>query len=169
MSGLRSTFGANLERARKRRGWTREFLGGLMQCDPMTIRNYERGVRWPDPEMIERLSVVLDVPVARMFLEENERPPMTMDDVIDYLGTVAAELRYEAKANLLRAAEPTAGVDLSGIAPEVLRELSGKKIGAGSATTFRVAVKAATSAESPEDVLQRTREKIAKATKKSSA
>lgn len=76
-----STLGKRLKEARLKKGLSQERLGVLAGIDEMSasarMNQYERGKHAPDWLTVERLAVVLEVPVAYLYAEG--------DDVADLL------------------------------------------------------------------------------------
>lgn len=65
-----------LKEARKQAGLSQEKLGVLAGIDEMSasarMNQYERGKHTPDFGMVQRIAVVLDVPAAYFYAEEDE-------------------------------------------------------------------------------------------------
>lgn len=67
-----SDFSARLVALRQRRGYSQEQLALKMGITKQTISNYERDIRSPDREMIERLANILDCSVGYLMGTEGE-------------------------------------------------------------------------------------------------
>lgn len=67
-----SDFRARLVALRQLRGYSQEQLALKMGVTKQTISNYERGIRSPDREMIERLTNILDCSVGYLMGTEDE-------------------------------------------------------------------------------------------------
>jgi transcriptional regulator with XRE-family HTH domain len=63
---LRERFGANLRRARKRRGWSQEELGERCELHRTEVSLLERGKRRPRLETLVKLAGGLDVTLDRL-------------------------------------------------------------------------------------------------------
>lgn len=117
MGQLRSTFGSNLEAARKGAGYSRERLAEIcatrlnMEIDPQSIRNYEKGDRWPDPEVVEVLAAALQRAPSALYAKPNEIPPPTPMEIVR---TVAERFGVEIpgiERARLAVMDPAAAVD----------------------------------------------------------
>ncbi|WP_428852595.1 helix-turn-helix domain-containing protein [Imbroritus primus] len=66
-----NTFAQRLKEARKRAGLSQEALGRNAGLDEMSastrMNRYELGKRMPDPELVERIAVVLNLPAAYFY------------------------------------------------------------------------------------------------------
>lgn len=70
---LRKLFGGRLKHFRKKRGLTQQELADHVGVESDgTIRRWESGKRWPDPETIERIAQALDVQVHELFIFPDE-------------------------------------------------------------------------------------------------
>ena len=67
MSQLKVAFGKRLQRLRKEKGITQEQLSNQTDLSVESISNIERGVHGPKFENLEKIAVVLDVPVKELF------------------------------------------------------------------------------------------------------
>ena len=77
-----SDFSARLVVLRQRRGYSQEQLALKMGITKQTISNYERDIRSPDRETIERLANILDCSVGYiMGTEEEINAQRTLDEI----------------------------------------------------------------------------------------
>jgi transcriptional regulator with XRE-family HTH domain len=71
-----SSFAKRLKDARLEAGISQEKLGVLAGIDEMSasarMNQYERGKHMPDVSMVERLAVVLKIPTAYFYVEEDD-------------------------------------------------------------------------------------------------
>lgn len=65
--------GDNLKRIRKEHGFTQEELAVRLHVVRQTVSKWEKNLSVPDAELLQRLSEVLDVPVAELLGGESER------------------------------------------------------------------------------------------------
>jgi transcriptional regulator with XRE-family HTH domain len=90
-------FPKRLKQARKRAGFSQEKLGVLAEIDEATasarMNQYERGIHFPDVQLIGRIAKQLKVPVS--FLLEP-------DDTLAQIILIYGELRSPAKKQALR-------------------------------------------------------------------
>jgi|Deesub1362A_J573_1020465.scaffolds.fasta_scaffold00112_62 transcriptional regulator with XRE-family HTH domain len=63
-----------LRKAREARGWTQSQLAAKLNVSDATISRYEKGVRYPDPEMLKRLAFVLEASVDYLVGNEPHNP-----------------------------------------------------------------------------------------------
>lgn len=65
------TFGRNLAELRTAAGLTQEKLAEAADISMMSVSRYERGIKWPKPEMVSKLAKALGVREERFwFLPE---------------------------------------------------------------------------------------------------
>jgi transcriptional regulator with XRE-family HTH domain len=83
-----SVFGRRLKEEREKRGWTQEYMAGLLQIKIGTLSGYERNYRSPDLEMVTKIANLLDVAVDYLLGRdeggnvpwwEKENPPAPVD------------------------------------------------------------------------------------------
>lgn len=79
---------------------SREALSVPLECDPLTIRNYEKGIRSPDPEMIEKLAAALEIQPWLLFKPDGDQAALRMSRS-DLLGKVVLLLGRFDETNLL--------------------------------------------------------------------
>lgn len=121
MTSLRASFGKNLTAARKKRGLSREKLSELVKIDPQSIRNYEKGARWPDPEVIEKLANALVVP-PRELLETEELVRGVLEGEADEAIEAEDRSRLEEPLRKLEELESLRG-QRGNYSPDELQEL----------------------------------------------
>ncbi len=56
-------FSRRLKEEREKRGWTQEYMAGLLQIKIGTLSGYERNYRTPDLEMVTKIANLLGVSV----------------------------------------------------------------------------------------------------------
>ena len=91
-----SDFSARLVALRQRRGYSQEQLALKMGITKQTISNYERDIRSPDREMIERLANILDCSVGYIMGTEEEINAQRKLDEIRADGIALAEKKLDA-------------------------------------------------------------------------
>jgi transcriptional regulator with XRE-family HTH domain len=71
-----SVLGTRLKQVRVNAGLSQERLGIEAGLDPMSasarMNRYEQGTRTPDPELVERIAAVLDVPAPFFYAADDE-------------------------------------------------------------------------------------------------
>lgn len=71
-------FAIRLKEEREKRGWTQEYMAGLLGVKSATLSGYERNYRQPDIEMLTKianlLGVTVDYLIGREVADENELP-----------------------------------------------------------------------------------------------
>jgi transcriptional regulator with XRE-family HTH domain len=60
---MRSVLPKRLKAFREQNGWTQQKLGEMLSVSDATINRYEKGLRSPDPEMLEKFADVFNVSV----------------------------------------------------------------------------------------------------------
>jgi len=83
---LREFFGANLKRYRKKLQLSQEQLSEKVNISVMHLSKIERGLTFVSADLLEKLSSNLEITVAHLFCEPNEK--IYSDDVIkrfDYI------------------------------------------------------------------------------------
>lgn len=73
MPNLKTLFGKNLRKIRRRGDLTQEKLAEILGVSVEFVSNMERGVNAPSFETIEKIGRAFDLPVARLFDFEEER------------------------------------------------------------------------------------------------
>lgn len=91
-----SDFSARLVALRQRRGYSQEQLALKMGITKQTISNYERDIRSPDREMIERLANILDCSVGYIMGTEEEINAQRKLDEMRADGIALAEKKLDA-------------------------------------------------------------------------
>lgn len=71
-------FADNLKKARLKRGLSQKALAAALPMTQQGYCRYENGTAAPSPEIINRLAVLLGVPVAELL--GDEKTPTVMDD-----------------------------------------------------------------------------------------
>ena len=66
---IKVTLGKNLKLYRERRGLSQSDLAELAQISISFLSNIERGLKFPQPEILGKLATVLGVGVHELFLE----------------------------------------------------------------------------------------------------
>ena len=69
---LGEIFPRHLKQLRKDKGLTQAKLGEAVGVDARSIRRWERGDRWPEPENIQALAKALGVRVRDLFIFTEE-------------------------------------------------------------------------------------------------
>lgn len=65
-------FSRRLKEERQKRGWTQEFMAGLLQIKIGTLSGYERNYRTPDLEMVTKIAGLLEVSVDYLLGRDQE-------------------------------------------------------------------------------------------------
>lgn len=60
---MRSVLSQRLKAFREQNGWTQQKLGEMLSVSDATINRYEKGLRSPDPEMLEKFADIFNVSV----------------------------------------------------------------------------------------------------------
>ena len=91
--GTPGFIGNRLIEAREARGLTAVSLSQMVEISPATISHYEHGRQTPQPEILERLSRVLNCPL-KLFLN----PTRPVPDLVDWRSLSSATKTSRAKA-----------------------------------------------------------------------
>ncbi|GMO53043.1 MAG: hypothetical protein Pg6C_19120 [Treponemataceae bacterium] len=67
MTDIRDVFASNLKKYRQARGWSQAFLAEKSDASPNYIGMLENKIKFPSPDMIQRLSVALGVDPTELF------------------------------------------------------------------------------------------------------
>ena len=65
-------FARRLKEEREKRGWTQEYMAGLLKIKIGTLSGYERNYRTPDLEMVARIANLLGVTVDNLLGRSGE-------------------------------------------------------------------------------------------------
>lgn len=76
-----SFFGANLKKARKRRGLTQRQLADLIGAKHNSVSNWETGQNEPDTQTIRRLCDILSITANDLFGADPASSPVSRDDL----------------------------------------------------------------------------------------
>ena len=76
---IKAFFGRNLKHYRKKKRLSQEQLSEIVDISVMHLSKIERGLTFVSADLLEKLSVNLDISVARLFCMENEN---IYDDVL---------------------------------------------------------------------------------------
>lgn len=68
-SKAKKLFASNLKFLRKKKLLSQKKLASNINCDMVTIRYYEAGLRWPRSEVLDAVSKFFNVPIAHLFRE----------------------------------------------------------------------------------------------------
>jgi len=77
---IKSLFGMNLKHFRKKKRFSQEQLSEKVDISVMHLSKIERGLTFVSADLLEKLSVNLEIPVALLFCRENEN--IYGDDVL---------------------------------------------------------------------------------------
>ncbi len=72
MANLKTLFGKNLRKIRRRKDLTQEKLAETLGVSVEFVSNMERGVNAPSFETIEKIASAFDLPAAQLFDFEEE-------------------------------------------------------------------------------------------------
>ena len=73
MANLKTLFGKNLRKIRRREDLTQEKLAEILGVSVEFVSNMERGINAPSFETVEKIAQAFDLSVARLFdFEENK-------------------------------------------------------------------------------------------------
>lgn len=73
MANLKTLFGKNLRKARRRNDLTQEKLAEILGVSVEFVSNMERGVNAPSFETIEKIAKAFDLSAAQLFDFEEEK------------------------------------------------------------------------------------------------
>ena len=104
----------NIRKIRKASGLSQEQLASDLDIDPVTIRYYEGGKRFPKPDFLDAMAKRMDVPLASFFEESKSslitkpsqalRAYMAIPDEIITLAQGVDEKTWERVKQVLEAA-----------------------------------------------------------------
>jgi len=77
---IKTSFGLNLKHFRKKKRLSQEELSEKVDISVKHLSKIERGLTFVSADLLEKLSVNLEIPVARLFCKENEN--IYGDDVL---------------------------------------------------------------------------------------
>ena len=75
-------FGERLYRLRKAAGLSQRALGEKLGVTDKAVSKWENGAAKPTTDMLNRLSVLFDVPVSDLLQERKEKRPMTVQKIV---------------------------------------------------------------------------------------
>ena len=78
MNAIRETFVNNLKFYRKKKGISQEKLSYAVGKSIAYINQIENKISWPQPEMVDKIAVALEIPSSALF-EENGSPQNKKD------------------------------------------------------------------------------------------
>lgn len=67
MNSIRETFVNNLKYYRKEKGLSQEKLSYLVEKSIAYINQIENKDSWPQPEMVDKIAVILGIPSSKLF------------------------------------------------------------------------------------------------------
>ena len=70
---LRTLFGLNLKRHRKKKRLSQEELSDRVGISAKHLSKIERGLTFVSADLLEKLALNLEIPVAHLFCKENEK------------------------------------------------------------------------------------------------
>lgn len=90
--------GARIREGREEKGLGQAALADLIGVEPSAVGNYEQGLRYPKPNILQKLSKILEIPVSYLSgLEPDKRA--------ESLILLYAKLDKRGKETLIRVAE----------------------------------------------------------------
>ena len=69
MNSIRETFVNNLKYYRKQKGISQEKLSYAVEKSIAYINQIENKISWPQPEMVDKIALVLEIPSSALFEE----------------------------------------------------------------------------------------------------
>ena len=91
--GTRKIFSDNLRKARQRKGLTIEQMANRLEIVVGTVYRWEKGINFPGPEELDRLSEILGLTVAQFFADESEDAL----DAVEIVNTLSDLMRRLSK------------------------------------------------------------------------
>ena len=85
-----SLLGKRLKQARKNTGHTQEYVANILGTTYQTISNYERGVRDPDTDSLDRLASLLNVTTDYLLGRTDDPAPPAAPPRPDYKAKILA-------------------------------------------------------------------------------
>lgn len=70
---IQEIFGLNVKKIREHKAWSQELLSEKSLLHRTYISGIERGVRNPTIEIVDRVANALNVPIAELFKEHNQK------------------------------------------------------------------------------------------------
>lgn len=122
MDSTGKTFTTNLKRLRAQERLTQDALSERLGVTTQTVRNYESGLRWPDPDVIDRLADALGVGAWELFRPDGAEPtPTVIEPSAEQMIEAAAERGAEKVLARFKAAQvPKEGPRYSDKLPTML-------------------------------------------------
>lgn len=121
MESVRKTFISNIKRLRESLDWKQRHLAEALDIEITTVGRWESGARFPDPEMIDEIAGIFEVPVSSLFDDgKNTKEPVTRKEALKILADLEG---YELGAKIAeqkKAAKIGMDVDISKIPPDIL-------------------------------------------------
>jgi len=91
---IRIFFGANLKRYRKKLQFSQEQLSEKVNISVMHLSKIERGLTFVSADLLEKLSENLEITVAHLFCEPNEK--IYNDDVLKKFDRITEKHLFKA-------------------------------------------------------------------------
>ncbi len=92
-------FQDNLKALRKEKGFTQESLAIELHVVRQTVSKWEKGLSVPDAEMLQKLSEVLETPVARLLGAELPREEAQRNEIAEQLAKINEQLAIKNRRN----------------------------------------------------------------------
>ena len=92
-------FQDNLKALRKEKGFTQESLAIELHVVRQTVSKWEKGLSVPDAEMLQKLSEVLETPVARLLGAELPQEEAQRNEVAEQLAKINEQLAIKNRRN----------------------------------------------------------------------
>ena len=94
-------FQDNLKALRKEKGFTQESLAIELHVVRQTVSKWEKGLSVPDAEMLQKLSEVLETPVARLLGAELPQEEAQRNEVAEQLAKINEQLAIKNRRSRL--------------------------------------------------------------------
>lgn len=94
-------FQDNLKALRKEKGFTQESLAIELHVVRQTVSKWEKGLSVPDAEMLQKLSEVLETPVARLLGAELPEEEAQRNEVAEQLAKINEQLAIKNRRSRL--------------------------------------------------------------------
>ena len=94
-------FQDNLKALRKEKGFTQESLAIELHVVRQTVSKWEKGLSVPDAEMLQKLSEVLETPVARLLGAEMPEEEAQRNEVAEQLAKINEQLAIKNRRSRL--------------------------------------------------------------------
>ena len=105
MSKIKEILGDNIRKLRTNKGWTQVYVADRLQITAPFLAQIESGKRGTSLELIESIADLFDIPIASLFLEQNDFSEIKMNVRKVEVQTVEKQLQETISESITKAFE----------------------------------------------------------------